>query len=104
MVLSRNCCVVKGVKDMKSPARRRVKFTVTAEPGSKVCIAGSFNNWNPAKTKLTEKKGVFSKSVLLEPGRYEYKFVINGIWTVDPECADWVPNGHGSLNSVVEVS
>lgn len=89
---------------MKTPARRRVKFSIAAESGSKVFVAGSFNDWDGEKTKLAEKSGVFSKSVLLAPGRYEYKFVVNGIWTVDPECADWVPNGHGSLNSVIEVS
>jgi len=89
---------------MKKPARRRVKFSIAADKGSKVFVAGSFNNWDGEKDKLTEKKGVFSKSILLQPGRYEYKFVVNGIWTVDPDCADWVPNGHGSLNSVVEVS
>ncbi len=89
---------------MKKPARRRVKFSIAAEPQSKVFVAGSFNNWDSEKTKLSEQKGIFSKSVLLEPGRYEYKFVVNGIWTVDPECADWVPNGHGSLNSVIDVS
>lgn len=89
---------------MKKPSRKRVNFSIEAEPGSKVSIAGTFNDWDPEKTPLTEKKGVFSKSMLLAPGRYEYKFVINGIWTVDPECPDWVPNGHGSLNSVIEVA
>ena len=89
---------------MKAPSRKRVSFTIKAEKGSKVFVAGSFNDWSHTKTQLKEKNGTFSKSILLEKGCHEYKFVVNGIWTVDPECADWVPNGHGSLNSVVNVS
>ena len=27
----------------------------------------------------------------------------NDVWCVDPECSEWVPNGIGSLNSVVTV-
>lgn len=88
---------------MKAPARKRVTFTIKADKGSKVSVAGSFNDWNHEKTQLKEKAGTFTKSVLLPKGRYEYKFVVNGIWTVDPDCADWVPNGHGSLNSVINV-
>ena len=89
----------------KTTGRKRVTFTIEAEPGSKVAVAGSFNDWDPKKSQLKEKKkGTFTRSVLLAPGRYEYKFVVNEIWTVDPDCADWVPNGHGSLNSVIEVS
>ena len=75
-----------------------------AEPESNVFVAGTFNDWSPTKTDLKKKDDIFSRSILLERGRYEYKFVVNGIWTVDPECADWVPNGQGSLNNVIDVS
>lgn len=88
---------------MKASPRKRVTFSVKAEPKSKVFVAGTFNDWSDTKTELKEKKGVFTKSILLDKGKYEYKFVINGIWTVDPNCADWSPNGHGSLNSVVNI-
>jgi len=87
----------------KVPARKRVHFKVEADPDSKIYVAGSFNNWNAAKNSLKYKNGIFSTSILVPQGRHEYKFVINGIWTVDPYCADWTPNGHGSLNSVIVV-
>ncbi len=89
---------------MKTPARRRVTFSIDAEAKSKVFVAGSFNEWDETCTELKRAKGVFTKSILLAKGIHEYKFVVNGIWTVDPNCADWVPNGQGSLNSVIEVS
>jgi len=82
--------------------RRRVAFEVSAEPGSEVFVAGSFNDWNPARNPLRDRTGdgAFRTSLLLHPGRYEYKFVINNVWSIDPECRNWTPNAEGSLNSV----
>ena len=89
----------------KSPVKggKRIKFSMKADPSSRVSVAGSFNEWNPEKHKLTCTNGVFTASILLPPGKHEYKFVVNDVWCVDPECADWAPNGLGSLNSVVTV-
>ena len=83
--------------------KKRVRFEIKADPGSEVFVAGTFNGWDPRKHKLTLKGGVYSTSVLLSKGRYEYKFIINDVWCVDPECPEWAPNEHGSLNSVVTV-
>ena len=48
--------------------------------------------------------GVFTTTLTLPPGIYEYKFVINGIWTLDPDPdRDWTQNGLGTLNSVLRV-
>lgn len=83
--------------------KKRVAFEIKAEPGSEVFVAGSFNGWNPTKNRLTFKDGVYRTTILLPKGRHEYKFVINEVWCVDPECPEWAPNGLGSLNSVVNV-
>lgn len=82
---------------------KRIKFEIEADPGSEVQIAGSFNNWDPTANKLKGKDGVYSATMLLGKGRYEYKFVINNVWCVDPKCKEWVPNSYGSLNSVLVV-
>jgi 1,4-alpha-glucan branching enzyme len=85
--------------------RKRVTFAVQAEPGSTVCVAGDFNNWDPSRKKLTDKQGngMFSGSALVSKGRYEYKLLINDVWCVDPECSNWAHNDFGSLNSVMIV-
>ncbi len=84
--------------------RRRVNFSIGARPGCTVCVAGTFNNWSPTK-KLTAKPGgdVYKGSLLLDPGQYEYKFVIDDIWCIDPENTEFVRNDYGSLNSVLVV-
>jgi len=83
---------------------KRVRFSIKAQPDSEWYVAGTFNSWNPKKHKLRFANGVHSAYGLLRPGRHEYKFVINDRWQSDPECRDWAPDGHGSLNSVIEVN
>lgn len=84
---------------------RRVTLRLTANPKSEVCVAGTFNNWNATEHKLKDTKasGKYSISLMLPKGVYEYKFVVNGNWQVDPECQNWVRNSMGTLNSVVNV-
>lgn len=84
--------------------KRKQKFAIKAEHGSEVYVAGSFNSWNPKKNKLTYRGGLYSTTLMLPKGRHEYKFVIDGVWCVDPECSEWTPNGIGSLNSVLTVN
>jgi 1,4-alpha-glucan branching enzyme len=85
-------------------AAKKVRFETRAEPGSKVFVAGTFNNWDPGKDELKEKDDLYSASLLLPVGRHEYKFVVDGNWHIDPNCPEWVPNEVGSLNSVVTVA
>ena len=81
--------------------KKRVVFAVEAEPQSEVAVAGSFTDWEPVPLTIRDAK--FQKMVYLPKGRYEYKFLINGRWSIDPACAVWAPNEFGTLNSVVEV-
>lgn len=84
--------------------KKRMKFQIQGQPGSEVYVAGSFNGWNPKKNKLIYKDGYYTGTILLPKGRHEYKFTVDGVWCVDPECPEWVPNGLGSLNSVIAVN
>ena len=95
----------KAAPQAAKAAEKSVSFSVRAEPGKTVYLAGSFNQWNPTGKKMLDKKneGLYTVSVKLAPGVYEYKFVIDGTWCADPECADWVQNDHGTLNSVITV-
>ncbi len=83
--------------------RRRVRFQMRADEGIKVSVAGTFNGWDPEKHVLKPKDGMYALNILLDPGHYEYKVVVNGVWCVDPERSDWAPNEYGSLNSVIVV-
>jgi hypothetical protein len=91
-----------AAKKAPAPKGTRVTFSVRAEVGSKVFVAGSFNNWDATAKQLEDKKGtgLYTAVVVLPKGTHEYKFVIDGAWCADPECKDWVQNDVGSYNSV----
>lgn len=98
-------CVAKAAPKAKKTAEKSVVFTVRADVGKTVYLAGCFNKWNPTGKQMLDKKntGVYTTTVKLAPGTYQYKFVIDGTWCADPECADFVQNDHGTLNSVITV-
>ncbi len=92
-------------KKSQNAGKKRVKFTLKTHPGSEVYVAGTFNDWGTGEKKLTDPKnnGEFAVTLMLSTGTYEYKFIVNGEWHVDPECLKWVRNAHGTLNSVITV-
>ena len=85
----------------KNPALKSVTFTVHAEAGQDVRLAGSFTDWETKAKKMTFKKtnGVYSATVKLAPGEYQYKFIIGDKWTTDDQNAEFVPNDKGTFNS-----
>lgn len=89
----------------KKPAAKGVEFTIHADKGKAVYVAGEFNAWNPTAKKMAYKarRGVYTATVKLAPGTYQYKFVIDGTWCADPENANAVANDQGTFNSVIVV-
>ena len=84
-------------------ATKNVTFTVHADKGKAVYVAGEFNKWNPTAKKMAYKAGVYTATVKLAAGTYQYKFVIDGTWCADPENVNSVANDQGTFNSVIEV-
>ena len=87
--------------ETKKPALKSVTFTVHAEAGQDDRLAGSFTDWETKAKKMTFKKtnGVYSATVKLAPGEYQYKFIIGDKWTTDDQNAEFVPNDKGTFNS-----
>ena len=92
-------------KAVRKETPKTVTFTVHAEKGKDVYLAGEFNQWNPTAKKMAykAKDGLYAATIKLAVGTYQYKFVIDGTWCADPENANAVPNDQGTFNSVVEV-
>jgi len=84
---------------------QNVTFTVHADKGKAVYVAGEFNQWDPTAKKMAYKasSGLYTATVKLAPGTYQYKFVIDGTWCADPENVNAVANEHGTFNSLVDV-
>jgi len=84
---------------------REVDFVLECSEAEQVYVCGNFNDWRPNSLPMISKTeaGLWEKRLVLAPGRYEYKFLVDGKWVHDPDAPENIPNPHGSLNSVVEV-
>jgi 1,4-alpha-glucan branching enzyme len=88
----------------KKRGRKRVTFELSAPDAQNVVVAGDFNSWSHDAHPLKKcADGTWKGSVTLSPGRYEYRFVVDGAWCGDPCCTTFVPNPYGSENCVLLV-
>jgi len=71
-----------------------------------VQIAGDFSNWEPVEdimVKQNENK-IWKGTVQLEPGKYQYKFIVDGEWKIDPCNPEVTTSDMGVSNSLLIVS
>ena len=88
----------------RTSSARPAEFRLYAPQAKKVSIAGSFNKWSSRNLSAKkDSKGNWTAKANLKPGRYEYKFVVDGNWMNDPNCHWTVPNSMGSSNCIVEI-
>ena len=80
------------------------EFKFYAPQAKRVSLAGSFNNWNTkVLSAKKDSKGNWAAKVNLKPGRYEYKFFVDGSWLNDPRCNRCVTNSFGTQNCTIEI-
>jgi len=92
------------IKKGKKPVLKKVKFVFDAFEANQVAIAGDFNDWDAGSLLLKKnRKKTWGRDIVLKPGRYEYKFVVDGNWMSDPNNDKRITNSIGSENSVIEV-
>lgn len=89
---------------LKKSQKSFVRIAFRDGKAQQVCLAGSFNDWNPtAMPMLHMSHDRWVKELSLPPGRYEYRFVVDGEWICDPAAVEKVPNLFGGLNGVFTV-
>lgn len=83
---------------------RPVRFGYFQPDAHEVFVVGSFNDWDPRATALTSDSfGDWSVQLLLAPGSYSYRFLVDGEWRDDPSAARMTPNPYGGFDMVVDV-
>lgn len=98
---------VHRVNDWMQDGRTREVSIEFQAPGARtVSLAGDFNGWGTeggtVRSETRDGRWVFH--VELEPGRYEYAFIVDGKkWLPDPRAAGIIPDGFGGLNSLLYV-
>jgi hypothetical protein len=97
--MSRPAAVVTAMPEPPATTVVYVQFRFEAAGVSSVALAGSFTGWTPGVVLSETSPGVWSALVPLEPGVYDYTFVIDGErWLADP-TAPAVDDGFGGVNS-----
>ncbi len=84
----------------------RLIFYYQDDQASEVSLAGDFNGWNPQSLPMKKNQnGVWRVELKrLPPGRYGYKFLVDGNrWVEDPSNGLKEPDHHGGLNAVLEL-
>jgi len=95
----------KAVKTTSNKAqRRRVTLSISAPHAEAVFLVGDFNQWNEKMHPMRqEADGVWKKSILVQPGRYEYRFLVDDQWQNDPSNDHLCPNCFGTENNILDV-
>ena len=80
----------------------RYEFRFEAGSAAEVCLAGDFNRWKVCDARLSRVgEDVWSVSLELPPGRYEYMFVVDGQWVTDPHAMGFHDDGFGNQNAIL---
>lgn len=87
-------------------AGREVVLEFQSPGARQVMLAGDFNGWGreTGQVRSDNRDGHWVFRVRLEPGRYNYSFVVDGKkWLPDPGAPGIIPDGFGGMNSVLYV-
>jgi len=93
------------VNPKKKIKRRKITFSFESSDAREVSLMGDFNNWNPKKHPMKkDDNGKWTKAVILPPGQYEYKFLVDGQWKQDPRSDRICANKFGTYNNVFNLT
>jgi 1,4-alpha-glucan branching enzyme len=89
----------------KKSNKRRVTFSLFTPTAHEVSLGGDFNDWDAiAYPMKKDANGLWKKTLVLAPARYEYKFMVDGRWQNDPNNEQLCPDGFGTQNNVITIS
>lgn len=99
-----------------TPTEGGVIFRFNAPSAQRVQLAGNWpeNDWlrgqaqtgsfNIGEMKDENQDGIWERTEPLPAGRYQYKFVIDGVnWKEDPNNPNRADDGFGGFNSLLDV-
>ena len=95
------------VKKMPPPVPSLNGNTTFTLPGhtdaEAVAIYGSFNNWIQTKNYCAKESGGWVCRIDLTPGKYTYRFLVDGVGLIDPANSATEDDGSGHMDSVIVI-
>lgn len=96
---------MKEILKEEMPKLSEVVFSITAPNAKEVYIVGDFNGWTQDNTsRMENNNGTWTKKIRFNSGRYQYRFVVDGTWTEDPNNPVREMNPYGQMNSLIEAA
>lgn len=82
-----------------------IVFAINAPNAKEIYLVGDFNQWKiDDQARLSKSEdGKWEKRVGLTPGKYRYKFVVDGEWVTDSENPEREQNMFGTFDSVAKL-
>jgi hypothetical protein len=99
--------IVSGINDFKKPNAFSYKdgfanfFLPGHKDASNVYLSGTFNDWSTMQAPMFHCDSGWIFKIKIQPGKYLYKYIVDGNWHTDPNNKLEERNNQGSNNSVV---
>jgi 1,4-alpha-glucan branching enzyme len=91
-----------GFKNSLLLIKPNFTFVLEGYPDAKTVIAtGTFSGWSHDNYPMVKREGKWMLPLFLRPGKYSYRFIVDGKWMEDPANDQWETNEYGSKNSVL---
>lgn len=109
------CSAEKRVQKFQSASSRAagprqtkegVLFSYYDPSARDVKLVGDFSDWQPLENTMIRDQGksIWTGVIPLTAGTYQYKFIVDGEWKVDPGNPEVVTTAMGARNSSISVS
>lgn len=84
---------------------RQVTFSIHAPDAKEIYLVGDFNQWKIDKTWQLSRQNEerWEKRMDLIPGKYKYKFVVDGEWVMDSQNHEREANAFGTYDSIISL-
>jgi hypothetical protein len=84
------------------PSTGNTTFTLRGHTDAEaVAIYGSFNDWIQTKNYCAKESEGWVCRIDLAPGKYTYKFLVDGVGLNDPDNPATEDDGNGQVDSVI---
>jgi chromosome partitioning protein len=82
-----------------------VLFALDHPQATHVAVTGEFANWSREGISMRRdpEDGLWKIVLDIQPGEYEYRFIVDGVWMRDPSNNDYIRNEFGQENSLLIV-
>jgi CubicO group peptidase (beta-lactamase class C family) len=94
--------VLKRLTNLAPSLQGNTTFSLKGYTEAKIVnLAGTFNDWKPASIVCGKEAAGWICRVDLKPGKYLYKFIVDGNWITDPANPATETDDRGNINSVM---